>query len=530
MVGNVAVALLSGLKLKFAPLKEVFGLELELSGKEVVEAARSTRKDRSDGEQAGTDPLPADGGGREGRLAERESLYFNVRSRLMKLTGPGCALRIVVLVDDLDRCLPEKAIQVLESVKLFLNVPGFSFVLAIDDEVVERGIMHRYGAYAQRSAAGDPAGMPITGAEYLEKIVHLPVHLQRWTEDEAERFLRDNYPRQFGPAALSARAGRATGLGPGEVPPAPTPEAALARFEDELLRLVTHAVPLVPRKLIRLAEALEYARDRFQESGAIAVWHPLHAARLTALQQLYPGLYRHVRLRSTRYWRLFELGRNQFGEPAVEGGGSLHELEQDFETKAVPAAEGSRADEEEIRSGRDTLREQLDLLRLVELAGRQRGAPDPLALFRLPKGSPERQPTSVGVWVRYEQFARLYIHGLAPPRGAGVAATTGEQVAAVVDPERLLAVLASADLVARREYLETTQLRGRLPDELFARLLARLGREAPLPTEISWLSDLAGITGEEQLLRIYVQFPVLQTLAKRADGVAPQESVAEVPG
>src|SRR5207237_7432508 len=77
--------------------------------------------------------------------SKRESLYFEVREQLAALTSqPEMPLRFVVLVDDLDRCLPEKAIQVLESVKLFLNASGFSFVLAVDDEVVERGIAHRY--------------------------------------------------------------------------------------------------------------------------------------------------------------------------------------------------------------------------------------------------------------------------------------------------------------------------------------------------------------------------------------------------
>src|SRR5688572_14349784 len=38
-------------------------------------------------------------------------------------------LRLVVFVDDLDRCLPEKAVEVLEAIKLFVDVPGCVFVL-----------------------------------------------------------------------------------------------------------------------------------------------------------------------------------------------------------------------------------------------------------------------------------------------------------------------------------------------------------------------------------------------------------------
>ena len=42
--------------------------------------------------------------------------------------------RLVVFVDDLDRCLPEKAIEILEAIKLFLHVPQTIFVLGMDRE------------------------------------------------------------------------------------------------------------------------------------------------------------------------------------------------------------------------------------------------------------------------------------------------------------------------------------------------------------------------------------------------------------
>ena len=37
--------------------------------------------------------------------------------------------RFVVFIDDLDRCLPDKALQVLESMKLFFDLDGFVFVV-----------------------------------------------------------------------------------------------------------------------------------------------------------------------------------------------------------------------------------------------------------------------------------------------------------------------------------------------------------------------------------------------------------------
>ncbi len=44
--------------------------------------------------------------------------------------------KIVVFIDDLDRCLPDNALHLLESIKLVLCQPGFVFVLGIDQRIV----------------------------------------------------------------------------------------------------------------------------------------------------------------------------------------------------------------------------------------------------------------------------------------------------------------------------------------------------------------------------------------------------------
>ncbi len=51
---------------------------------------------------------------------------------------------LVVFIDDLDRCLPDKTVQVLEAVKLFLDKPGCIFVLGADTEVVRQAVESYY--------------------------------------------------------------------------------------------------------------------------------------------------------------------------------------------------------------------------------------------------------------------------------------------------------------------------------------------------------------------------------------------------
>ena len=52
---------------------------------------------------------------------------------------------LFVMIDELDRCRPDYAIELLESVKHLFNVPGVVFLLAIDGEQMLNVIEHRFG-------------------------------------------------------------------------------------------------------------------------------------------------------------------------------------------------------------------------------------------------------------------------------------------------------------------------------------------------------------------------------------------------
>lgn len=88
--------------------------------------------------------------------------------------------RVVVLVDDLDRCLPDAVMATLEAIKLFLSVPKMAFVMAADQDMVRNAI----------AASLDASGRSDMFANrYLEKIVQLPISLPRLTAEEAETYI-----------------------------------------------------------------------------------------------------------------------------------------------------------------------------------------------------------------------------------------------------------------------------------------------------------------------------------------------------
>ena len=98
--------------------------------------------------------------------------------------------RLVVFVDDLDRCLPEKAIEVLEAIKLFLDVRGCVFLLGLDPDVVTRGIKVKYRDFALEGGADREKRIPIDGAAYLEKIIQLPFRLPKIEPGAMKPFIK----------------------------------------------------------------------------------------------------------------------------------------------------------------------------------------------------------------------------------------------------------------------------------------------------------------------------------------------------
>ncbi|MCP4455440.1 MAG: hypothetical protein GY809_28605, partial [Planctomycetes bacterium] len=76
------------------------------------------------------------------------SLYFDAFDQLRALSHDKDIKKpqIVVFIDDLDRCFPEQAVRLLESVKLILHQPNFAFVLGIYPQIIEEFIRNKYAA------------------------------------------------------------------------------------------------------------------------------------------------------------------------------------------------------------------------------------------------------------------------------------------------------------------------------------------------------------------------------------------------
>ncbi len=108
---------------------------------------------------------------------------------------------LVVFIDDLDRCLPEKAIEVLEAIKLFLDVEGCIFILGMDPAVIARAIELKYRELGQSTdERHEPQHQAvIDGIRYLEKIIQLPFHLPAIEREQVVSFVNNLVPEEHWP-------------------------------------------------------------------------------------------------------------------------------------------------------------------------------------------------------------------------------------------------------------------------------------------------------------------------------------------
>lgn len=92
--------------------------------------------------------------------------------------------RLVVIIDDLDRCSPERIIENLEAIKLFLNVPKTAFVIGADPRIVKYAIEHKYRN--DKEIEEDNSRIVI---DYLEKLIQIPYTLPKLSESEVETYI-----------------------------------------------------------------------------------------------------------------------------------------------------------------------------------------------------------------------------------------------------------------------------------------------------------------------------------------------------
>jgi predicted KAP-like P-loop ATPase len=89
--------------------------------------------------------------------------------------------RILVIVDDLDRCEPNRAVEMLKAVKLLLDFDRFMVLLGIDARIVGSAVEKHYENLLGKAGA--------TGSQYLDKIIQIPFQIPPPSDEETRLLL-----------------------------------------------------------------------------------------------------------------------------------------------------------------------------------------------------------------------------------------------------------------------------------------------------------------------------------------------------
>lgn len=89
--------------------------------------------------------------------------------------------KLVVLIDDLDRCLPKVAIETLEAVRMFLAMENTAFIIAADDEMIRYSVKEYFPRISEKHKDDDEStGKDVFrdfSEKYLEKLIQVPLHI-----------------------------------------------------------------------------------------------------------------------------------------------------------------------------------------------------------------------------------------------------------------------------------------------------------------------------------------------------------------
>ncbi len=87
--------------------------------------------------------------------------------------------RMVLFIDDLDRCMPDIALEVLEALKLYLGIPNLIFVVGVDRKIIQELVVAHYTNLKLN---------PEKSKQYLAKMFQLEIDLAP-TDLQVEEFL-----------------------------------------------------------------------------------------------------------------------------------------------------------------------------------------------------------------------------------------------------------------------------------------------------------------------------------------------------
>ncbi len=128
-----------------------------------------------------------------GKHVTPQDAYYNVFEHTLEGWIKQCYQgdsRLVIFIDDLDRCLPTIALQVLEAIKLYLNIPNLVVIVGVDRQVIDAVVMKHY-----KDSLGDEAvEIAPKARQYLDKMFQVEVPIAP-RDEQVAAYIEKQLPR-----------------------------------------------------------------------------------------------------------------------------------------------------------------------------------------------------------------------------------------------------------------------------------------------------------------------------------------------
>ncbi len=124
--------------------------------------------------------LKPKGDGDSTNVPEEISAFRKAFDDLLEKAGVD---QLIVLIDDLDRCLPDTAIETLEAVRLFVFTSRTAFVVAADEAMIEYAVRKHFPDLP------DTTGPQTYARNYLEKLIQVPFRIPALGDTETRIYV-----------------------------------------------------------------------------------------------------------------------------------------------------------------------------------------------------------------------------------------------------------------------------------------------------------------------------------------------------
>jgi hypothetical protein len=185
---------------------------------------------------------------------------------------PGC--RVVVYIDDLDRCSEDKIMELLQAINLILGRSKFFVIVGMDTEMIHRAIKSHYKETPTERSPED----------YLRKIVQISFFLPDTVWQARANYVKTLFSLDARLALATPRNGKAGGSRP-EQPALASPPPGLAYNLEDVLGIIPPAVP-------KEAEDTAYELQAFRDYNDHLDDNPREIKRLINVHRLIKILLR----------------------------------------------------------------------------------------------------------------------------------------------------------------------------------------------------------------------------------------------